>query len=171
MNCTACGAPMTRRSITSRSPYHYKATGLSNVFLSGIGVHVCPHCKAEAPVIPRAGALHRVIADILSRKVSPLAGDEIRFIRKNVGVPAKKLAAILGITPETLSRVENGKQALHPGLEHLVRLMGRAAAGSQTMREAVLEVAEAFAQQAAGRKATRRIQLRPDRAGGWKAAA
>jgi len=90
---------------------------------------------------------------------------------KNVGVPAKKLAAILGITPETLSRVENGKQALHPGLEHLVRLMGRAAAGSQTMREAVLEVAEAFAQQAAGRKATRRIQLRPDRAGGWKAAA
>lgn len=171
MNCTACGTQLIQRSSTAKAPYLYHASGLSNVFLSGITVHACPLCKTEAPIIPRVGELHRAIADILSRKTVPLAGSEIRFLRKNIGIAGKKLAAVLGITPETLSRVENGKQSLRPGLEHLVRLMGRAAAGGETMREAVLEVADLLEGQRGEKGTIRPIQLKPDRRGGWKAAA
>ena len=131
---------------------------------------VCPVCKAEAPIIPRVGELHRVIADILSRKPAPLRGEEIRFLRKNMGISARRLAAVLSITPETLSRVENGKLSLHPGLERLVRLMGRTSARGENVREAVLDLAEAI-EPVAGRTRARPIQLRPGGRRGWRAAA
>jgi transcriptional regulator with XRE-family HTH domain len=119
------------------------------------------------------GELHRAIANALAKKPFPLSGEEIRFLRKNIGIPAKKLAAVLGIAPETLSRIENGKVegGLRAGLEHLVRLLARSASASESLREAVLEVADLLERQTGTSGRVQPIRLKPDNEGGWKAAA
>jgi len=79
----------------------------------------------------------------LARKPGRLKGSEIRFLRKNLGIPAKKIARILGLAAETYSRVENEK---NPGLsgaaEKLFRLMASDAPGRGGVREAILGLAE-----------------------------
>jgi putative zinc finger/helix-turn-helix YgiT family protein len=172
MNCTLCGAETTRRRATNKNPYRYTFSGLKNVLLCGIDVRICTSCKAESPIIPAVGELHRIIADTLSRKPAPLAGEEVRFLRKNIGIPAKKLAALLGMAPETLSRVENGKtRGLPVAQEHLVRLMAREAAGNEQMRQAVFEVAESLDHKIGPRTPLPPIRLKLDPREGWKAAA
>lgn len=51
-----------------------------------------------------------------------LNGHEIRFLRKALELKAVDLAEHLDVTPETLSRWENGKDAISTNAERLLRL-------------------------------------------------
>src|SRR5271163_702406 len=129
--CDLCGTEMTERLATSNSPYPYTISGLKNVFLVNIPIKKCsnPACLAESVVIPRIAALHRLITESLLTKPFLLSGNEIRFLRKEAGIAAKSLAAKLNVTPEHLSRVENGKsgkrklrkEAFGPQADKLIR--------------------------------------------------
>lgn len=172
MKCARCGASTETKRATPRSPFHYTFSGLQNVYLCGITLHRCSGCHTVSPVIPRPAELNRVIADTIARKPSPLKGEEIRFLRKNLGIPAKELAAIFGIAPETLSRIENGaREGLKPGFEHVLRLMARTAVGGESPRDAVLKVVEEMTERTARRTQARPIKFAPDHRGGWKRAA
>jgi DNA-binding transcriptional regulator YiaG len=63
----------------------------------------------DSPRILRRGQLHNLIANDLLRRKGRLAGEEIRFLRRHAGLPSGRFAALLGIDPAHLSRVENGK--------------------------------------------------------------
>lgn len=171
MECNACGGKMMRRKATAKNPYHYSFCGLPNVYLRGITVCVCEDCKGESPIIPALGRLHRVISHNVSTKPGRLTGTEIRFLRKGIGLSSKKLAAVFAISPETLSRKENSTSGklLSASEESLVRLMARRAAGSEKMREMVLELADLLGEELP--KRPRRMCLKPDTQGGWKEAA
>ena len=59
---------------------------------------------------PRAPiARCRVVKAITFRKLS---GEEVRFLRKEVGMKAKAFAQRIEMSPENLSRVENGSEPL-----------------------------------------------------------
>lgn len=109
--CERCHGRMERRTTTAAQPYNYRLSGLDNVRLVGIQVQRCPRCDVELPAIPRIGELHRVIARTLLDLDRPLQGQEIRYLRKFAGVAAQDFAALLGVRPEHLSRVENGHTA------------------------------------------------------------
>lgn len=111
MTCESCEKELVEKRATIDSPYQYKMGGLQNVFLAGIIVYRCLRCNSSSPVIPKIGELHRVIAKGLINKPGRLAGDEIRFLRKNLGLAANDFAALLRISAERLSRVENGKES------------------------------------------------------------
>jgi len=132
---------MVQRIATGRLPYRYTFSGLPNVFLCGITVYHCPTCRSEAPMIPKVGQLHRVMADVISRNPTRLRGAEIRFLRKNIGVSSRELAQALAIAPETLSRAENDKMAFPATAERTLRILARYAAASESARDAVLELA------------------------------
>jgi len=127
--CDLCGAEMIERLATSDSPYSYTMSGLKNVFLVNIPIKTCsnPACSAESVVIPRIAVLHRLITQSLLKKPFLLSGSEIRFLRKEAGIAGKSLAAKLNVTPEYLSRVENGKsgkkkkEAFGPQADKLIR--------------------------------------------------
>lgn len=142
-DCTRCGAVMVGKKATEKDAYHYTFSGLNNVYLRGITVYRCPVCADVRPSIPRIDDLHRAIAEALARKPGRLKGSEIRFLRKNLGIPARKIARILGLAAETYSRVENEK---NPGLseaaEKLFRLMASDAPRGGGVREAILDLAE-----------------------------
>ena len=97
-NCQRCGGEMLIRKATMEEPYLYSASGLDNVFLCGIEVRWCKRCRSESPIIPKFDQLHDLLARNVLRKPARLAGKEIRFIRKHVGLAAKKFAARLGVS-------------------------------------------------------------------------
>jgi transcriptional regulator with XRE-family HTH domain len=110
MSCDACGERTVLRHVTAEAPYPYAdLSGLKGVALAGISIRRCVKCGAETPIIPRLGELHRVIVTGLVNKATSLRGDEIRFLRKNAGLAAQKFAALIGVDPSHLSRVETGK--------------------------------------------------------------
>lgn len=118
MRCLECGG-MTRAR--RRSTYRYTESGLSNVMLSGITVHVCTKCRTKYAELPAVQLLHAAIAkDILAQREA-LRGEEVRFLRKEMGIKAKDFAEMLGVTKVAVSRWENSKGALPPITDRLIR--------------------------------------------------
>ena len=146
MNCDRCNAKMLKTTATESHPYQYKAGGLQNVNLCGISIHKCANCDLDAPVIPKIASLHRVIATELVKKSQPLTGGELRFLRKNAGLPAKNFAALLGIDPSHLSRVENGKRLhLSESGDKLARICAAVSICGEEARDAIARLGKRLA--------------------------
>jgi putative transcriptional regulator len=118
MKCSQCGHSMK----TARENYLYRESGLPNVTLVGIEVSRCPHCGEHEAVIPKIEQLHRVIAAATARKVPRLTPEEVRFLRKYLGWSGGDFAEHMGVTPETVSRWENGSAIMSASAERLLRL-------------------------------------------------
>jgi len=103
-------------------PYHYIESGLDNFFLCGIDQLRCPECGEEIVAIPNIKGLHLTIGRSLVCKEEMLTGSEARFLRKELGLKSKDMAAALSMTPETYSRWENDKQSVSPTCDKQLRL-------------------------------------------------
>jgi putative zinc finger/helix-turn-helix YgiT family protein len=119
MKCFNCKAEM----LCKAESYHYKESGLENIYLDGIESRTCPSCGEEIINIPAVSELHSKIGQILINKKSLLNGREIRFLRKNAGLSAKKLSGIVGVDKSTISRWENSGQKISAPHDRLVRLI------------------------------------------------
>ncbi len=121
MNCLNCGKKM-ERSIQKR--YHYKESGLDNVYLKGSAIFhkcVCGQLFVEIAQIER---LHDAIAYHLLNKKTIWSGREFRFLRKWVGLTAEELGRALGhISRGTISRWENDKIRITPATHHQMLLL------------------------------------------------
>ena len=67
--------------------------------------------------------LNALIGENLIRKDSPLAGNEIRFLRKNMGLTGKRLSEIMGVDNVTISRWERDFQQPAKAHDHFIRLL------------------------------------------------
>jgi putative zinc finger/helix-turn-helix YgiT family protein len=119
MKCVNCGHAMT----ATRGTHRYTESGLSNVTLANIEIRTCPQCGERRVVIPKMDLLHRMIAKALIRANRPFAPDEIRFLRKWLGLSSLDFALVMGVRPETVSRWENGKYPFPPTADRLLRLL------------------------------------------------
>jgi len=118
-----CGVVCKTHTATEKSPYLYTGSGLSNVFLAGIKYCECKICGAKAADIPALNQLLKGIARTIVSKKSNLSGEELRFLRKRLGKRAIDFATMIGITPEYLSKCENGHEPLSRTTERFVRLV------------------------------------------------
>jgi len=107
--CSQCGGGL--KTLEDR-PYHYTESGLDYVWLIGILQYRCEKCGESSVEIPRINRLHLLIGSTIVRKKELLTGSEVRFLRKEIDMKSKDIAAALSIEPETYSRWENGKQAV-----------------------------------------------------------
>jgi len=119
VKCAECGHAMGVR----RENRRYDAGGLPQVVLQDVETRRCPRCGAEEVVIPRIEGLHRVIAGALIHKPARLAGSEIRFLRKYLGLAGADLARRMGTTRETVSRWEGGATPIGPQADRLLRVL------------------------------------------------
>jgi len=108
MKCTACGQDMK----CNKEEHHYTECGLDNVYLVNIQICNCMSCGERIVCIPKMPVLHTCIAKSLLEKGSRLNGNEIRFLRKNIGLKSKQLSQYLGVNISTLSRWEHGEQKI-----------------------------------------------------------
>jgi len=110
-------------SVIKSEPYHYSECGLDNVFLYGITQSHCPECGEEIVTIPNIKGLHHAIGRSLVCQEEMLAGNEARFLRKELKMKSKDMAAALSMKPETYSRWENEKQEISSTCDKELRLI------------------------------------------------
>ena len=115
--CTECGEAQR----LTRATADYPESGLDNVQLFDVPVWECGNGHQEVE-IPKAEQLHGLLVNALIRKPAALAGPEIRFLRKELGMSGRAFASHLGMTPEHLSRLETGRRTVSPTTSLLVRL-------------------------------------------------
>lgn len=101
MICPMCGKKATH----SIEQYHYRESGLSNVFVSGVGIFRCK-CGEEYVQLPGADNVHDQIASELLSKSSLLTGPEAKFLRKWLRLTSEVMANVLGYTRVSVSRWE-----------------------------------------------------------------
>jgi DNA-binding transcriptional regulator YiaG len=107
-----------RREIQDR--YEYLESGLSNVVLKQIAAYVC-ECGERIIGLPNVERLHALICEKLLMKSSPLRGEELRFLRKSMGVKSVDFAKMLRVHAATLSKWESGDQAINEDHDKLIR--------------------------------------------------
>ena len=118
MKCPSCHKEMQCRL----GSHHYTESGLDNVYLTGVEIWTCP-CGEEIVGIPAIPELNEITGRDIIGKTSRLSGKEIRFLRKNVGMSAKKMAEVLGVSNATVSRWENGERLPELPTDRLIRLI------------------------------------------------
>ena len=103
--------------------FYLTACGLPHISLAGVEVRRCPECGEHEVVIPRIEQLHQAIANAVIAKKARLSAAEVRFLRKHLGWSGADFARHMGVTPETVSRWENGREPIGPVADRLLRLM------------------------------------------------
>jgi len=103
--CGNCGQSAKKTSTN----YLFRESGLRNVVLKNIEVIKCGHCGNEDPVIHKMADLMRQIAQALVEKPYALTGEEIRFLRKYLGMSGGAFARLLHTDKTVLSRWENNQ--------------------------------------------------------------
>jgi transcriptional regulator with XRE-family HTH domain len=107
---------------TEDNLFHFKESGLDNIYLIGIKYFVDEEGTTIAAEIPALKQLMRLIARDIVLSPLDLTGKEIRFLRKRLGKKATEYCAYLGFNPETLSRIEHEKQSISIQSQKLARL-------------------------------------------------
>jgi DNA-binding transcriptional regulator YiaG len=101
----------------------YPESGIPNLWLKGMTVYRCRKCGGEYPEFPNMRQLHRGIADWLAQGLLPLTGPQFRFLRKQLGLSTRVLAAIMGVRRESVTRWETEAEPIGPTSERLMRLL------------------------------------------------
>lgn len=162
MVCPHCGKK-TESSIIKR--YHYKESGLDNVFLKNRAkLHHCV-CGQKFIEISQIERLNDAIAYRLLNKKTIWRGQEFRFLRKWVGLTAEELSRVLGhVKRGTISRWENDKIPITPATHHqmlllVLRLKEEAINERMYLEITIKEILEKIAEKT---KAPRSITITPD---------
>lgn len=121
MKCDVCQKGEIRTKI--QQTYRYKECGLDNVSLLNMEFRVCDACGVKVPRFQRMPDLHATIARAIAMQPCPLRGQDVRFLRKQLGYRAKEWATFLRTDASTLSRWENDQQEIGTQSDCLIRLL------------------------------------------------
>ncbi|MEO1657514.1 MAG: transcriptional regulator [Pseudomonadota bacterium] len=87
--------------------HHYKACGLDNVWLVN-GFEVRNTTYGETVSYFDIDGLHSVIGKTIAKDTSPLSPKEFRFLRREMDLTQKSVAAIFEVAELTVGRWERG---------------------------------------------------------------
>jgi putative transcriptional regulator len=160
-HCYVCDGNI---KVIKDKPYLYDECGL-DVTLLGITQYKCQACGETYASIPNMNKLHRVIgANICEKRKALLQPEEIKFLRKDLHLRAKGLSQILGVTPQTLSRWENGKKKIgeaHDRLFRSIYMMYASEKAKHMVRDSVIDVFKALPAKRKDIKNPKGITLNP----------
>ncbi len=102
--------------------YHYTECGLNNVYVE-VTALCKDHASGDMVTIPAIGQLHQVIAEGIVTHPAKMTGQELRFLRSEMGLTQAQMAKFLKVTLLTVSRWERNETPVKDTAEMLVRLM------------------------------------------------
>lgn len=94
--------------------YKYTDCGLDNVFLVN-GFSITSTDYGEMVAISDTDGLHKAIAEDLVNSPATLTGAEFRFLRLEMDVSQRHLAAILNVQEQAVGRWERNRKRAVPG--------------------------------------------------------
>ena len=105
--CSNCGA----EARIVRGDYEFKETGLRDIVLLDIQLIKCGKCRNVDPILSGVDDLMELIAVAILQKQFRLSGEELRFLRKHIGLSQEEFSKLLHVDKTTLSKWENNE---HP---------------------------------------------------------
>ena len=132
-----------RKPRSATEPFHYRASGLPDVWLlNGVQREDTP--DGPAVRIEDADGLHRELARAIVAVRQPIKASELRYLRRFLALSQASLAALLGISAQTVARWEKAETGIDPSAERLVRFIVTEALGDDVIvREALDDLAAA----------------------------
>ncbi len=118
MNCPRCKAILK----TARERYHYRESGLNNVWVEECLVFKCTPCNIRMALLPDPETAAREIVRVLVLKKRRLSGRAMLFLRNLMGLKGSELASILRVHRAEISRWENNQVAIEPINDFRLRL-------------------------------------------------
>lgn len=125
MECLRCNGPLKTR----HENYLYDGAGLPGVTLMDVAVSRCKSCGDDIVELLRPQALHQAIAARVIRKSGRLAREEVRFLRSILELSGVDLARVMGTSPVSISRWENGRAPIGIQADKLLRMLVAALPG------------------------------------------
>ena len=101
--------------------YRYTECGLDNVVIQSARMIVDDDGE-EVVCIPNITGLHKMIAEMILTRKSSMTGQELRFLRTEMGMTQAELAQLVHREPLSISRWERGEITLDSNAEALIRL-------------------------------------------------
>lgn len=100
--------------------YHYVECGLNNVYISGLQFQ-----KDDAGdviiTIPAINELHSLIATGIVQHEHGISGDELRFLRSEMGLTQSELAQFVHQDKQSIGRWERGEFNIDSKAEAMIR--------------------------------------------------
>ena len=134
MRCTTCKGQVRPATV------ELKSVVSGHTFVSNVMAGKCQSCGEIFYPGPLLEMVDLIIAATLVRH-GERSGEAMRFIRKAIGISAKELAELFGMTQEHVSRLEHGK---HPVSEQVMALLGSIALDQADGRSAILDTLHAM---------------------------
>ena len=100
--------------------YHYTVSGLRNVYIVGLEPFV-DEDGDEVIRIPAINQLHHLIAKVIVLGEAGMQGDELRFLRTEMGQTQDELASILHVDRQNIGRWERGEVPIDGCAETVIR--------------------------------------------------
>ncbi len=117
--CDICGS----QTAVVRGDHRFTESGLKSVILKGVEFVRCDQCNSKELIIPHMNELMRVIALAFLWKPGKLKGEDVKYLRKYVGLSAVDFSRTLGVDPTTLSKWENDHDPVGSANDRLIRLV------------------------------------------------
>ncbi len=102
--------------------YHYTESGLDNVYLAN-GFEYVNGPNGREVVITDLDGLHEAIGRMLVYTKKDLTGRDIRFLRHEMVMSQKTLAAFLQVSEQAIARWEKGKSDVPKPAEAWIRAL------------------------------------------------
>jgi len=102
--------------------HHYTESGLKNVVISGILVEVDDEGD-EVITIPAVNELHMMIALGIVNHPKGISGDELRYLRSEMGLTQAELSSLVHRDKQSIGRWERGEVEIDSSAEALIRRM------------------------------------------------
>ncbi len=100
--------------------YHYKECGLDNVFIEGINICIDDDGD-EVITISAVNELHKAIALGIVSHEHGISGEELRFLRTEMGYTQAELAIFVHNDKQTIGRWERGEYDIDGSAETIIR--------------------------------------------------
>lgn len=111
---------LTGESVRDSEPHSYRVCGLDGIFLLN-GFDIDYHDGERHVFIKEIDGLHAAIGKHLVMHRKALAPEEIRFLRRTMGLTQAELADDLGKTSQSVARWEKGETEIPGVAEKLLR--------------------------------------------------
>jgi DNA-binding transcriptional regulator YiaG len=102
--------------------YRFDEVGLP-VLLKNIEMVDCKECGSRDPIISDVNGLMHVIAFAVIAHPAKLNGDEVKFLRKYLGMSGEDFSKLVEIDRTTLSKWENNQQEIGKHSDRLLRFL------------------------------------------------
>lgn len=118
-NCVACGGRVGVKSVLPS--YETDLGGMKVRLINCVIRETCAACAEGTTEIPDLVGLAKAVA--MARALVPirLTGKEVRFMRHAMDMTGREFASAMELTPETVSRWENGGRGVGGASEKLLR--------------------------------------------------